>query len=140
MNKSPCILHFGHFWNSTGSLAMFTAPQDLFLSYSHLGSHIKLDQRFLSISHLFVSFQCKSFCLICPSPMDWFKNLFFLQKPTLSHPSIKSVLILWAESIIQLFNAYLLSIYYMPGTDLEAAGNIAVNQTDKSPSLWKLAF
>ena len=63
-----------------------------------------------------------------------------LRSRATGHPSIKPILILWAESFIQLFNKYLLGTYYMPGTDLGAAGHIAVNQTDKNPSLWELAF
>ncbi|CAM9419592.1 unnamed protein product [Rangifer tarandus platyrhynchus] len=48
------------FWTplgcTTGSLAIFTVLWDLFQYSSHLGSHIKLNSVFLSISYVFCLF------------------------------------------------------------------------------------
>lgn len=78
------------FWTplgcTTGSLAIFTAPWDLFHYSSHFGSHIKLNSVFLSISYVFCLFNGSLFCLIFPSPVDWFKILSFLQEPQTAAP------------------------------------------------------
>lgn len=50
------------FWTllgcTTGSLAVFTAPEGLFQFSSHLGSRKELEPMFLSASHVVVSSQC----------------------------------------------------------------------------------
>ena len=136
---------------TTGSLAIFTVLWDLFQYSSHLGSRIKLNSVFLSISYVFCLFNGSLFAWY--SHPQWTGSKFypsFKSHRLLLHKDYSDSLGRVTYSVLQqIFIEHLLNkifiyptnIYWVKYvTDLGATEHIAVNQTDRNPSLWEFEF